>query len=55
MQLHDPRGKRLYLTAEERTAFLAAATKAARHMRTFCGVLRATGCREPPPAAWTGR
>ena len=27
MQLHDPNGKRLYLTAEERRAFLAAAAK----------------------------
>ena len=45
MQLHDPRGKRLYLTAEERRAFLAAAAEAARPVRTLCGVLHATGCR----------
>ena len=45
MQLHDPNGKRLYLTAEERRAFLAAAAKAARPVRTFCGVLHTTGCR----------
>ena len=30
MQLHDARGKRLYLTAEERVAFLAAAARAGR-------------------------
>jgi integrase/recombinase XerD len=45
MQLHDARGKRLYLTADERAAFLAAAAKAARPVRTLCGVLHATGCR----------
>ncbi len=38
MQLHDPNGKRLYLTAEERRAFLAAAAKAARPVRTLCSV-----------------
>ena len=45
MQLHDPDGKRLYLTAEERRAFLAAAAKAARPVRTLCGVLHTSGCR----------
>jgi integrase/recombinase XerD len=45
MQLHNPTGKRLYLTAEERRAFLAAAAKAARPVRTLCGVLHTTGCR----------
>jgi integrase len=45
MQLHDAQGKRLYLTAEERRAFLAAAAKAARPVRTLCGVLHTTGCR----------
>ena len=45
MQLHDPTGKRLYLTAEERQAFLVAAAKAARPVRTLCGVLHTTGCR----------
>jgi integrase/recombinase XerD len=45
MQLHDPQGKRLYLTAEERRAFLLAAAKAARPVRTLCGVLHTTGCR----------
>ena len=42
MQLHDAQGKRLYLTADERVAFLAAAAKAARLVRTLCGVLHTT-------------
>jgi integrase len=45
MQLHDVRGKRLHLTAEERAAFLAAAATAARLVRTLCAVLHDTGCR----------
>jgi integrase len=45
MQLHDPQGKRLYLTADERRAFVAAAAKAERPIRTFCAVLHDTGCR----------
>lgn len=45
MQLHDTQGKRLYLTADERRAFLAAAAKAERPVRTFCAVLHDTGCR----------
>src|SRR4051794_7071472 len=53
MQLHDPQGKRLYLTAEERRAFLAAAAKAARPVRTLCGVLHTTGCRVSKALALT--
>src|SRR5215210_5609294 len=45
MQLYDAEGRRLYLTEEERRAFVAAAAKAPREVRTFCGVLHATGCR----------
>lgn len=45
MQLHDAQGKRLYLTADERRAFVAAAAKAERPVRTFCAVLHDTGCR----------
>lgn len=45
MQLHDQAGKRLYLTSAERAAFLGAATKAPREVRTFCQVLHFTGCR----------
>jgi site-specific recombinase XerD len=43
MQLFDAEGCRLYLTEDERSAFVAA--KASREVRTFCGVLHATGCR----------
>lgn len=45
MQLFDAQGKRLYLTADERRAFTAAAAKAERPVRTFCAVLHDTGCR----------
>lgn len=45
MLLHDPQGKRLYLTADERRAFMAAASRAARPVRTFCAVLHDSGCR----------
>src|SRR4051794_27523177 len=45
MQLFDAEGRRLYFTEEERRAFVAAAPKAPREVRTFCGVLPATGCR----------
>lgn len=43
--LIDPQGNRLYLTAAERAAFLAAAAKAPREVRSFCEVLHFTGCR----------
>lgn len=43
--LFDPEGRRLYLTRQEREAFMQAATTAARPVRTFCGVLHFTGCR----------
>src|SRR5215213_4646208 len=45
MQLYDAEGRRLYLTEDERRAFIAAAAKAPRAVRTFWGVLHATGCR----------
>ncbi len=45
MQLFDAEGRRLYFTEEERRAFLAAAGKAPREVRTFCATLHATGCR----------
>jgi integrase/recombinase XerD len=45
MQLHDAEGRRLYLTEQERRAFIAAAAQARREVRTLCGVLHATGCR----------
>jgi integrase/recombinase XerD len=45
MQLHDGAGRRKYLTGDERRAFLAAAEKAPRQVRTLCLVLAFTGCR----------
>jgi integrase/recombinase XerD len=45
MQLYDHHGKRLYLTADERRAFIVAAAKAERPIRTFCTVLHDTGSR----------
>lgn len=45
MQLHDAQGKRLYLTADERQTFMAAAAKAQRPVRTLCAVLHDSGCR----------
>jgi integrase/recombinase XerD len=46
MQLFDQQGKRLYLSAEERAAFMAAARKAPPDVCTLCTVLHDTGCRE---------
>ena len=39
MELFDQQGRRLYLTGEERRAFLAAAKAAPGGVRTFCLVL----------------
>ena len=44
-ELIDRQGHRLYLTAAERLAFLTAAAKAPRDVRSFCEVLHFTGCR----------
>jgi len=44
-QLFDQDGQRKYLTADEREAFLRAAERAPRDVRTLCGVLAFTGCR----------
>src|SRR5260221_1772059 len=43
--LHDRKGHRLYLTAEERAAFLTAAQHVPREVRTLCVILHDTGCR----------
>lgn len=45
MRLHDHHGHRLYLNAEERRAFLLAARRSRREVRTFCETLHYTGCR----------
>jgi integrase/recombinase XerD len=44
-RLIDPQGRRLYLTGEERAAFMEAARRAPREVRTLCTVLHDTGCR----------
>lgn len=43
--LYDDQGHRLYLTQEERAAFVVEARKLEPHQRTFCTVLHDTGCR----------
>ncbi|HYZ20907.1 MAG TPA: site-specific integrase [Rhodopila sp.] len=45
MQLHTAAGARKYLTAEERHAFLRAAERADRPVRTLCMTLASSGCR----------
>ena len=45
MRLYDTQGNRLYLSAEERTAFLAAARKRPPEERTIAETLTFTGCR----------
>jgi integrase/recombinase XerD len=45
----------LFDTEEERRAFVAAAAKAPREVRTFCAVLHATGCRVSEALALTPR
>lgn len=45
LNLYDREGHRKYLTSGEREAFLKAAEKAPREVRTFCGTLLYTGCR----------
>src|SRR5215207_10956525 len=55
MQLFDAEGRRLYCIEEERRAFLAAAAKPPREVRTFCGTLHATGCRISEALALTAR
>ena len=44
-ELYDAAGNRKYLTAEERQAFIKAADRAPREVRTFCHVLHFSGCR----------
>ncbi len=43
--INDPNGKRLYLTASERQAFLKSAAKTPGAIRSFCETLHYTGCR----------
>ena len=44
-ELFDREGNRKYLSAEERLAFLRAADRAPRELRTFCALLHYSGCR----------
>jgi integrase len=55
MDLFDPRGHRLYMSADERAAFRRAAKDADREVRTFCLVLLHTGCRISEALALTAR
>lgn len=51
--LFDAEGRRLYLTEEERRAFLQAAAKTPREVRTLCAVMHGTGCRVSEALALT--
>ena len=53
--LFDGDGRRLYLTQDERRAFLTAARSAPRDERTFATILHDTGCRISEGLAVTGR
>jgi integrase len=53
MSLHDATGARKYLTAEERRAFLKAAERAERSVRTLCLTLAFAGCRVSEALALT--
>ena len=55
MELFDTQGRHLYLSAEERAAFLDAAANAPREVRTFCLVLHYTGCGISEALALTPR
>src|SRR3954469_8605868 len=55
MQLYDAEGRRFYVIEDERRAFIAAAAKALREVRTFCGLLHATGCRISEALALTAQ
>jgi integrase len=53
--LFDTNGQRLYITKSERKAFLEAANRANREVRTFCMVIAYTGCRISEALALTGK
>ena len=53
MSLHDPAGNRLYLNAEERAAFLAAARCQPACDHTLCETLHFTGCHPSEPSEIT--
>jgi integrase len=45
LQLLDGKGEKKYLTAEERAAFIACASRTDRRVATFCLTLAHAGCR----------
>ena len=53
--LFDPNGARLYMNAAEREAFIKAASKAPREIRSFCEVLHYSGCRISEGLALTSK
>ena len=53
--LYDPEGNRKYLTAAERSAFLAAAARHPPEVRTFCRTLAYSGARISEVLALTPR
>jgi len=53
MSLYAEDGKRKYLTKDERAAFLKAAEKADREVRTFCATMAYSGCRVSEALALT--
>ena len=53
-ELFDQAGNRKYLTQDERKAFLKAADRAPREVRTFCHLLHFSGCRISEALALTG-
>ena len=55
MQIVNEKGERLYFTEEQRKALLATAVKAPREVRSFCSVLRFTGCRISEALALTAK
>ena len=53
MRIYDQQGQRLYLSREERGAFLEAANQESPESRLFCHVLHDTGCRPSEALALT--
>jgi intergrase/recombinase len=54
-ELFTSKGKRKYLTTDERDRFLKAAEKFDREVRTFCALLAYSGCRISEALALTVR
>ena len=52
MRIYDQQGQRLYLSREERGAFLEAANQESPEARLFCHVLHDTGCRPSEALPW---